>query len=49
MKRHLDDILEAGEVFAIDPETGLPHFFAIGFNYMVISMKYNEMLKKQNK
>jgi len=40
MQRHMDDVREAGDPFAIDPETGNPHLFAIGFNYMVWAMKY---------
>lgn len=39
IQRHLDDIREAGDPFAIDPESGLPHLHHIGFNYMVAQMK----------
>lgn len=42
IQRHLDDIREENNVFAVDPETGLPHFFAIGFSYMVISREYRK-------
>lgn len=40
IQRHLDDVREAGDPFAVDPESGLPHLYAVGFNYMVWSMKH---------
>ena len=39
IQRHCDAIREENNPAAIDPDTGLPHYYAIGFNYMVISMK----------
>ena len=38
LQRHLNEIMVGG-LMAIDRETGLPHLYAIGFNYMVLSMK----------
>ena len=45
IQRHLNKIYEAGDPFALDKETGLPHIHAIGFNRMVLEMKR----KKRNK
>ena len=39
IKRHYDAMNEAGDPFAVDPETGLPHIWAIQFNCMVLEMK----------
>jgi hypothetical protein len=38
LQRHLNSIMLEG-LGSIDNETGLPHLYAIGFNYMVLSMK----------
>lgn len=42
IQRHLNKIYEAGDPFALDEETGLPHIFAIQFNAMVLEMKRRE-------
>ena len=42
LQRHMNKIYSAGDPYAIDPETGLPHLYAVGFNYMVVSMKMRE-------
>lgn len=49
IQRHLDDIREAGDPFAVDPESGLPHINAIGFNYMVLSMKYRNSCELEDR
>ena len=50
MQRHLNEINSSGNPWEVDKETGLPHLFAIGFNYMVLCIKYygreRKMLKK---
>ena len=40
IQRHLNKIYSAQDTWALDEETGLPHFYALGFNYMALSMIY---------
>jgi hypothetical protein len=37
--RHVKECIDSGNPFAVDPETKLPHIYAIQFNCMVLAMR----------